>query len=268
MIAEAAYHSQEAFEARLADRRANPVLPLPHRAYWHVALMPGWEPIVAEQLALLKHVGLSPLAFVLAQQKADYDRFRAAALTMSVNVEVVGFADDFLLGEGPTINALWESARAEPDGSTLYFHTKGMSNPSCPHKRHWRRAMMRHVVAEWEHNLGKLAVDDLVGCAWQTDPNYPHFCGNFWAARNDWLANLPHPDEYRYGRRDFQWAGTHHSWQKRIYVETWVGSRPFHSVHDRVAIGYPLWSEAVYEVNYDMVPGFDWTRDFAKEAGL
>ena len=232
--------------------------------YWHVSLMPGWEPVVGEQLAMMQHSGITHVrSFVIADYRRELDQVTRAAKRLGIDIEVLGASVDFSLGEGPTIRAIHKWSQDNPQASVCYFHTKGISDPNCPHKRHWRRAMMRHQVWEHDHNLSKLCVDDLVGCAWQPLPDYPHFCGNFWAARCDWLANLPHPDDYRFSRPDFQWAGTPHSWQKRIYVETWVGSRPWHSVHDRIAIGYPLWSAGVYDVSTD-VPGFSYERDFTQ----
>jgi hypothetical protein len=266
------WHTKEAFDARMAARRANLVPPTPLTAFYHAALLPGWEPIVEEQMALCSHVGLGwenaiLHAFVLAEEKSHVTKFLEIATDHKVTVHVLGASGRFEIGEGATLNFVCEHARQYPEGSVLYFHTKGASAPQCQHKRQWRRAMMRHVVAEWEHNLAKLAVDDLVGCAWQTDPHFPHFCGNFWMARNDWLASLPHPDEYRWSRPDFQWAGTQHSWQRRIYVETWVGSRPYHSVHDRVGFNARLWSGDVHGIDV-RVPGFEYDSISAPSSAL
>lgn len=239
------YHTREAFEARMASRRANPVRPDPVRFFYHAALMPGWRAVVGEQLRVLAASGVDRVVSYVLGSAADRDEFVAAAAARGVAVELAGHAEDFGLCEGPTIVALYKWARDNPSGASFYFHTKGVSVPHDAHKRQWRRVMGRYVVAEWRRNLDELAVADVLGCAWQPSRDYPHFCGNFWAARNDWLANLPDPEAYPKSRPDFRWAGTH-SWRKRMWCETWLGSAPWHHVRDRIGHGVALWADAVW----------------------
>ena len=254
------FFTHAAFDARLAARRANPVPPSPHAVFFHISLMPGWEPVVSEQLRLLAHVGLTTVHSCVVGTTEAVDRLRDIEDGLGVNLVIHDTAQDFGVYERPTLDAVHRWAKAHPSGAVTYLHTKGVSAPSDLHKRHWRRAMMRHVVADWRDNLKKLAVADVLGCGWQTDPHYPHFCGNFWAARCDWLARLPGIDEYRHSRPDWLWSGTH-SWRERMCVESWIGARNFHHVEDLVGHNYHMWDDAVYRLptgiegfSYDPLP--------------
>lgn len=251
------YHTREAFEARARERSERPRPITECAVFYHAALMPGWEPIVTEQMALFGHVGLREVrSVVLAEGARDRDRLLALAGHFGVRVEVVGEARDFGPCEGPTLATAHAWARQNTGAAVVYVHTKGASAPADPHKRRWRRVMARYVVGDWSANLKRLERADSVGCAWQHLSDYPHWCGNFWAARADWLAHLPTPDDYRHSRPDFLWSGTH-SWRERIFAETWLGSEPFHHVDDRLWGNCPLWTERVFALD-DRIDGFDY----------
>lgn len=251
------YRTREAFEARMRQRRESPCPIAEHAVFYHAALMHGWEPIVAEQMALFGHVGLIEIkGFVLSSCTADRDRFLDVAGHYGVRVDVVGESHEFRLCEGPTLAAAHTWAKENTAAAVFYVHTKGASEPANPHKQKWRRVMARYVVGDWQDNLKRLEVADMVGCAWQHLCDFPHWCGNFWAARADWLAHLPTPDEHRHSRPDFLWSGAH-SWRDRIFAETWVGCEPFHHIDDRLWGNCQLWSEHAFALD-DRVLGFDY----------
>ena len=253
---------------RIAEREASRSLPLPHEVFYHISLMEGFEEIVAEQVALLAHVGITKVkSFVIAERDRDIRRVIESAARIGVNIEVLGFSNDFRLGEGPTLGRIHNWAIENTKGSVTYLHTKGVSAPKDQHKKRWRRNMMRHIVAEYRHNLDVLRTTDIVCCAWQQDPRWPHACGNFWNSRCDWIASLLSPEDHRHSHPDFKWAGTSHSWRDRIYAETWIGSAPGHTVHDRVYFGATYWGEGVYQTDPG-VPGFDYERDWCEIIGL
>ncbi|MDB5312650.1 MAG: hypothetical protein JWO38_6852 [Gemmataceae bacterium] len=254
------YHTREAFEARMAERRANPRPPDPAAVFYHIACLPGWEPIVGEQLAVLAHVGLTTVQSAVLGTQTEARRVREIAQYYGVSVEILDVIPDPGRYEQPTLQAAHAWARANPGGMVIYFHTKGVSARADEHKRQWRRVMQRYVVADWRENRARLAVADILGCAWQESVDYPHFCGNFWAARCDWLAGLDPPDQYRLSRSDFRWAGAH-SWRDRMFVETWLGSQGWHHVDDRIGKSTTLWNERVWTFD-PAIPGFDYDQIF------
>jgi hypothetical protein len=254
------YHSQEAFESRMAERRSNPKPLFPVAVFYHISCMPGWEPVVSEQLSLLSTVGLKKIKSCIIASETDYLKCLRMASYYGVQIDVLDRSTDMGLYEGPTLNSVFDWACNNIDGAVFYLHTKGVSNPADKHKRQWRRVMQKHVIVDWQQNLNYLQAADLLGCAWQESRDFPHFCGNFWAARCDWLAHLQRPDRYRLSRPDFYWAGVH-SWRNRMYVETWLGSKGWHHVEDRIGKGTPLWNDHVYTLETG-VEGFDYNAPF------
>jgi hypothetical protein len=119
------------------------------------------------------------------------------ANTCELEAELVAYEQ--LGNESVTLNALREWAcSADPDGAVLYCHTKGASRPMELNTR-WRRAMIDAVVLPWAELLGKLDWSQAMGPFWipMVVAPYPlgsatgFFGGNFWIARNDYLAQLP-----------------------------------------------------------------------------
>jgi hypothetical protein len=119
------------------------------------------------------------------------------------------------------------------DGALLYFHTKGVSVPHSDLHRRWRNLMTREVIEDWRANLLAMDTNDVAGVGWGYNFARPHFPGNFWMARMDWLRRLP----------DF--TAYHHSWQlQRFSCEAWIGSVPNPRVYTRLCRDLP-WHEIV-----------------------
>ncbi len=253
------YHTAEAFQTRMNARMMKPTPITDWRAYYHVALMPGWEPVVAEQLAVFAHVGIKIVhGAILTADAVNLGKLHSIAAHYGVSWgdEQPLFNPDFGKCEGPTLQMAKNWATANNEAAVLYTHTKGVSVPKDKHKRQWRRVMAARMIGEWKRNLERLQQADVVGCAWQSSVDFPHFCGNFWWARSDWLTNLPDIEAYRNSRPDFSWAGAH-SWKDRMYAETWLGSRPWHHVDSVVPVGYRMWADDVHALDAT-VKGFDY----------
>lgn len=234
---EAPYHSQEAFETRLASRRANHQTPQPLSVWYHVACMGDWRTVFDEQCQLLEHCGLRATACVLGSAEE--------AAEVGTRVSVAHRSPDLHQYETPTLSRLWQWCGENEAGAAMYLHTKGVSAPGDLGKKAWRELMQICVVAAWQENLDRLAVADMVGVDWQDNPRYPHFAGNFWMARADWIARLPSPEDYR-RRGGPMIAG--HGWD-RMSSEMWLGSRPYHHIESLACRNTNLWSgEAVFSL--------------------
>jgi hypothetical protein len=229
------WHTEESFRQRQTERAANPQRPEPLSVWYHVACMNNWRDVFAEQAAVFSALSLRPTACVLGSEQ-DAEIVRA-------EMEVAYRSDNLLEYETPTLQRLWEWCRANPHGSAMYVHTKGVSNPNDKCKAAWRRLMTRHVVGDWRTNLNRLAVEDMAGVDWQHSRSYPHFSGNFWMARADWIASLQSPDEYR-RQGGPRIAGN--PWD-RMHAEMWIGSKPWHQVGFLCCQNVNLWcSDSVF----------------------
>jgi hypothetical protein len=248
------YHTYEAFHERLAARQAKKAIPATLGVFYHIACMINWQEVVTEQLRLLSFVGLTEAnACVLgSQQDADWCISEAARLGVVLRVPFV--APDISLCEGPTLQMVHDWARDNPDGAALYFHTKAVSRHNDGVKTRWRHVMAKHVIGDWGRCLDDLAVADMCGVAWHTQPGMPYFAGNFWMARCDWIRHLQPIEEYR-TRHGWGFQFCSQGWRARMYAETWVGSEPWHHVQSYCGYNVMLCNHNVFSLPWE-VDGF------------
>ena len=232
------YHTQIAFNARTRRRVENPVTPPRLLVFYHVALMPGWRPIVREQIAFLRFVGLTDVRACFLGSLPDVFEAVREAEKLGVTLRPEFHSDDFGRYENPTLVALHSAATEDREAAFLYFHTKGASAPKDPLRTKWRRVMQRFVLGEWRENLARLATYDIVGANWQHNLQTPHYQGNFWMARGDWILSLEPPKDYLDNHHDIWFANQ--GWN-RMHAELWLGSKPYHHMFSHVGDNFGWW---------------------------
>jgi hypothetical protein len=176
--------------------------------FLHVAKLNHWRDVFRSQLGKLRRFGL-------------YDA------TAVIHVTVLGTDDDgdlvndpkFVLHrlddisayEFPTLERLYRVS-TEEDCLLWYMHGKGVSHPlERERMEDWREFMEYFAIERYPLCLRALEVSDLCGVNWTTR-RAPHFSGNFWWARSDYIRTLPSPATLDQSDR----------WQ----AEWWVGSNP------------------------------------------
>ncbi|HEX8915296.1 MAG TPA: glycosyltransferase family 61 protein, partial [Humisphaera sp.] len=120
--------------------------------------------------------------------------------------------------EFPTLEALYEAAISNPaPADLLYVHTKGVSVDPCAvgPVTDWRRYMSHFAVDRHAECIDALRSADAVGVDLRDRPR-PHFAGNFWWARSEYVAALPPAATMR--EPDFG--------DVRFNAEFWVGRGP------------------------------------------
>ena len=235
------WHTQAEFDRRIEARSASSTIPQPFSVWYHVACMGNWWDVFTEQRQLFASVGLAPTACVLGPP-ADVEYVRSL-------MPVAYSSPDLQEFETPTLQKLWEWCSEHQKGAVLYIHTKGVSAPHDANKVAWRRLMARYVIEPWKTNLALLAEFDILGIDWQQSPTYPHFAGNFWMARADWIAHLPAPVDYR--RQGGPWIAEQ-PWE-RMHAEMWLGSRPYHHVKNFCCHDENLWcGDRVFQLLNDL----------------
>ena len=212
------YHSREAFDERMRVRRLpDASTPYPFKAFYHIGCMGHWKEVVEEQCAVLSKVGIRPTTFVLGTA-ADVEWLS------QFDLDLVGSSVNLQEFETPTLALLDRWCEENPEGAVLYMHTKGVTQPDNKGKQAWRQLMMHYVVNfAWE-NLKKLKVADMLGVNWKYSNVTPHFSGNFWMARADWINSLPNVEAYKAAGGPCI-AGE--PWV-RMHAEMWLGCRPWH----------------------------------------
>lgn len=189
-------------------------------SFYHIAaIKPGWKEIVTEQKLLLDKLDINPICGFLGSDD-DYD------FVKNLNLDVQYKSNNLKEYETPTLEMVHRWCLQNKDGAVLYLHTKGASDPKSENKKYWRWLMMDYVVKEYKENLKILEIADMVGLNWQDSPHHPHFSGNFWMARSDWISILDKPSKHRNNGGP---TIANHPWE-RMHAEMWLGSRGYHII--------------------------------------
>jgi len=205
--------------------------------FWHIYTGPCyreteggaslWREIMEEQVDLLWGVDLYERfdvfrGVILGQEIAEAERLLSF---LTPKLEVCYTSTERHEFEFPTLRLVHDWAREEPDGYSCYFHLKGAWRSDGNHpwpevrdeRQEWRDQLNHHVIENWQRAVAALDEGhDLAGCRWclhgeVSRPTHgPHFSGNYWWARNGYLARLPAPD----------WN------EDNTAAEMWVGKNP------------------------------------------
>ena len=106
--------------------------------------------------------------------------------------------------ENMTVNCLIEFSKQQEDNVyILYLHSKGVTGQSV-HQNYWRDYMMNYSVNEWEICVNLLNNDyNTVGVNYRRIffKDIPHYSGNFWWGRSDYIKKLDYIDESKIRNR-------------------------------------------------------------------
>lgn len=183
----------------------------------HIATMGAYREVVSEIFETLLRSGLSAaaqdvfLGIVGEGEVVIPANLKCTILFRYPKVEQYEF---------PTLQGLQESMQGRKDAAVLYLHTKGATvrPQDKPTANDWRRYMLHFVVERFEECLARLADHDVCGVDWRTEPK-PHFSGNFWWARGDYIAALPRVSALAAPEADWIISRRHNA-------EFWIGMGP------------------------------------------
>ena len=174
--------------------------------FFHCYADGEWREPVDEHLSALAKVGFNGPLHLGVVGTPDRREVAISHITRHRKVASIVEADEGF--EQVTLRRVRDHARRHRDDVTLYCHTKGAANPSRLQDA-WRRSMTCALLAGVHgpatdalgSHLASLAIAyDVIGCHWltadryghvQVATRYPMMGGNFWLARNDYLASLP-----------------------------------------------------------------------------
>lgn len=159
------------------------------KIYWGIYCQAHWYDITAEMLRCIRAARFSGGIEIHATGPAGCKIELLQLLGLfDVMADVKWHSHNQF--ELPAIRALWRAARANPAGKTCYIHSKGVTSP-CPTYSKWRWMMETLILLDIADRDTDLESFDVVGPAYKADWNC--FAGNWWCARNSWLASLPAP---------------------------------------------------------------------------
>jgi hypothetical protein len=145
----------------------------------HIAQMGNWKEILDDQLDKLVRSGLYEKTSTIYVTVLGDEPIRD-----DPKFDVVRYSD-LTMYEFPTLKRIQES---EAD-YVWYIHSKGVSHPTAEHLTDWRNYMEYFVIERHEDCIRELDDHDCVGVELKYIPS-PHYSGNFWWARGDYVRGL------------------------------------------------------------------------------
>jgi hypothetical protein len=162
-------------------------------AFYHVWEQNHWREVLLEHFRILQRQhfqGPLTIGFIGQPHTDGFIRHMLDAHELDGSVHC--FGPDASQFEFPTLQLLQAAAQAAPQHQYLYFHTKGVSRPNDWMTCNWRWYLNAFVLGQLVNLVPELAAHDLVGAGWGNHCDIgPHFPGNFWLGRGDYLAALP-----------------------------------------------------------------------------
>lgn len=165
------------------------------KVYYHVFCNKDTQPIVFSQCTNILFSGLyrkaNSISVSLTGEQKYIDEMQAL-------IEKFGPKFTFVKGPGDTSAERFTLTRlrkeAQPGDKILYIHSKGVTRPNLSTVVWWRIWMEYFLMVKAEECLRELDTHDVVGAGWFVvnfaGITHPHFSGNFWWARGDYIQKL------------------------------------------------------------------------------
>lgn len=209
--------------------------------FYHVALMKNWMDIVRRQLASIIASGLynkTDTIFINVLGPAEHYMAFKGMIDNHTKFKIVYHNSELSLFEFPILEFMRNFCIKNPHVKCWYIHTKGASiGESHVHLfgiplekikknvEEWRFYMDFFIVQQNSRCIESLDHHDVVGVNWRTNPK-PHFSGNFWWARGDYIKSLP----------NLNLMSAAVEAEKRWLCEFWLGSNPHARVNNILTI--------------------------------
>jgi hypothetical protein len=203
------------------------------KIFWHVNELGGWNHVMDQQWDLINSSGLrdaaSEINMCLNGQPWTFTNWLQSKNTNDPEgkIKLVSLNKDAAYHEWPTLMYMLQQAREASEPYYIcYIHLKGLLRYGDPNVGDWRDFMNWATIEQWRDNVEALDKGaDAVGTNYNTTP-WPHFAGNFWWARSEYIAKLqpiPHPeDRLNHNFTQFTRHPTNPHW--RFDHEAWLHS--------------------------------------------
>lgn len=218
---------------------------VPIYGFYHVCAINNYIPIVDEQLGKLFRSGLLAACtklYVAVLHPTDIAFSIVEALIGRYNshfkeprIEVGYYSKNLHLYERPILTLTRTQAISyhNPNARVFYLHTKGVSDrhqteEMIDRMNGWRRFMEAYTVTRWRDCVKILDTHDVCGVNFQPMPS-PHFSGNMWWARSDYIGTLDPIGLIGPYSEPEQWVC---SKQPRVYCFQHSGVNHFEEVFD------------------------------------
>lgn len=197
------------------------------RVYYHIWLNKEWRSIFNEQKEALVKSGLyndiDQMAICAIGEKETFlelENLLLDKMILRLMLEESKVHEFFIL------NYLYKDCKdwLKNNDYILYFHSKGVSyDKNYKHFENlqdWRRYMEYFLIYNYKKCIECLKNHDVCGVNWWDDGKYPpHFSGNFWWTKTDYIKKLSKPVPGSWGRRNAEfWIGTGQPKVKNLFT--------------------------------------------------
>jgi len=206
----------------------------PIKVFWHVNELNGWNNVMDQQWDLIVKSGLekaaSEINICMNGQPWTFQAWDQSknASKIKKKTNLINVYKDASLHEWTTLTYLHQQSKetSEPFYA-CYIHLKGLLRWGDENVGDWRNFMNYFTIERWQDNVEALGEGaQAVGTNYGTEP-WPHFAGNFWWAKSDYIATLDplhHPeDKLNRGYTQFKTHPTIPHW--RFDHEAWLHSK-------------------------------------------
>lgn len=175
---------------------------MPLRILYHCCALNHWESVVRDQCARIIFSGLYDKVDAIHCVCVGPEARRCAAVLQRFGFKfrVEACAPEDKSGERISLRHI--PTLVQPEDLVFYIHTKGVTKVPPSESVYWWNFYMEYfLVRQHARCTDLLATSDVVGLDFYAE-SMPHFSGNFWWARGDYLLSLTppalEPDKDRY----------------------------------------------------------------------
>lgn len=165
--------------------------------FYHIAAMNNWQSVVREQFrALLRGRFAGVARAVVSGNENDARCVLQIAEASGIHVTILDIVNGHDAFEFPTLRMLQKACIQGDVDNVMYFHTKGVSQPACWHRAHWRWFLNAYLLRLHFAIPELLSGHDYCGPVISSLP-MRHSCGNFFAATASYIRTLPLIDDFK-----------------------------------------------------------------------
>lgn len=176
--------------------------------YYHLCMLKHWKRVVRSMFAhiqqnshfsnTISNIYIGVVGWFFAGEKQLLQILQDLNIPSS-KIEIICREESMTEYERPTLRKLRDNARILRDRNEaheircLYMHSKGVSHDDPNTIRainSWTDTMMYYLIDQFHVCLQVLEQHDVCGTMFRYAPE-PHFSGNFWICRCDYLPKIP-----------------------------------------------------------------------------
>jgi hypothetical protein len=171
--------------------------------FHHICFLNNGEDIANEQINKIKVSGLyDATTTIFCTLLGDIP----PSFVLPEKYEIIHKSPVLITSERTILEYMYNFSK-ETNGKYWYIHTKGVTRYGTNFYKNvesWRRYMEYFVLIRWRQCIADLDNYEVAGVSYTIKPK-PHFSGNFWWSRGDYIQKNPTDFDYSYNTEVEMW---------------------------------------------------------------